>query len=138
MKPWVRYAIAFVIAGHGLVYFNAARGVLPVFDGWRERSWLLGGAVTGLALRRLAVVLWTGSGLGLMGTAAVLAFAPEAEEAWRPLAAASSAVAVLGFFVFWDGRPALLVAQGAIGMVLSLAILLAALVYPQALGAAGR
>lgn len=138
MTSWVRYLIAVVVAGHGLVYLNAARGVLPVFDGWRGRSLLLGGAVTGGALRRLDVVLWTGSGAGLVAAALAVAFAPTAHAVWRPLAAAASAVAVLSFFTFWDGRRESLLAQGAIGMALSLLILLAALAFPQVLGAPAR
>jgi hypothetical protein len=33
---------ALLIGVHGVVFVNAARRVLPVFDGWKGRSWLLG------------------------------------------------------------------------------------------------
>jgi hypothetical protein len=57
---------------------------------------------------------------------------------WRPLAIAASAVAVLSFLVFWDGRFESLFAQGAVGMGVSLVLLLAAVAFPEVLGAPAR
>lgn len=136
MNPWFRYALAVVIAIHGFVYINAARGVLPIYEGWQGRSWLLGDAVTGEALKRLAVTLWAIGGIGLVATALFIAFAPSAQLAWRPLAVIACAIGILSFFVFWDGQSQHLVAQGGVGVVVSLIVLLAALVFPRALGAA--
>ena len=136
MKPWVRYLIALLVALHGFVYLNAARGVLPIFEGWKGSSWLLGNAVTCETLKRLTLALWALAGVGIVATG--IGFAFSAQAVWRPLAIVASAVAILSFFVFWDGQIQRLVAQGMIGLVISLVILLSAIAFPQAFGAAAR
>lgn len=127
MKPWMRYAIAAFVVAHGFVYLKAARSVLPVFEGWSGRSWLLGGAVTGDALTKLCLALWAVAGIGIVATGIALAFAFFAQALWRPLAIAVSAAGILGFFAFWDGRMERLLAQGVIGAVLSTVILAGAI-----------
>ena len=133
MSSWVRYLIAAVVAAHGFVYLNAARGVLPVFEGWRGSSWLLGSAVTGDALKKLCLALWAVAGIGIVATGIAFAFAFSAQAVWRPLAIAASAVGILGFFAFWDGRLERLLAQGVIGVVLSTIILAGAIWLPRVL-----
>ncbi len=135
MKPWIRYVIAAVVAAHGLVYLNAARGVLPVFEGWKGRAWLLGDAITGDSLKRLCQGMWAVAGIGVIATGVALAFAFSAQAVWRPLAIVASTVAILSFLVFWDGQVRRLFEQGVIGVVLSLLILLGALAFPRLLGA---
>ncbi len=135
MRPWLRYLIALVVALHGFVYLNAARGVLPVLQAWKGTSWLLGSALSAAALKRLSIALWAVGGVGTIAAAIAFAFAGPA--AWRPLAIAASAVAIASFLVFWDGRAERLVDEGAIGAVLSLVILLAAIAFPH-LGATNR
>jgi hypothetical protein len=129
VSPWVRWVVALLVACHGLVYLNAARGVLPVFDGWNGRSWLVGPALSTEALKRISVALWAVAGAGSIAAAAAFAFAFSAPGVWRPLAGAASAVGVASFLVLWDGRPKRLVAQGAIGLLLSLLVLVAALAW---------
>jgi hypothetical protein len=136
MGAWVRYVVALLVVVHGLVYVNAARGVLPVFDGWSGTSWLLGDAVGAEALRRLALALWVVAGLGLVATGAAIGFALPGAAAWRVVAIVASAVGVLSFFVFWDGRADRLVAEGVLGMLASLAVLAAALALPRVLALA--
>jgi hypothetical protein len=131
MSNWVRYVIAAVVAAHGLVYLNAARGVLPVFEGWKGRSWLFGSAVTGDPLRKLCLGLWALAGVGLIASG--IAFAFSVPTVWYPLVIAASVVGILGFLAFWDGRPERLLAQGVIGVVLSAAILAAAIWLPAGL-----
>lgn len=135
MKPWVRYLIALLVAAHGLVYLNGARGVLPIFEGWKGSSWLLGSAVTGEALKRLCLVMWAVAGIGVVATS--IAFAFWGQTVWRPLAIVASAVAVVSFFLFWDGQIRRAVAQGIIGAIISLLMLVAAIVFPRVLGRAG-
>lgn len=134
MNAWVRYLIAAVIAAHGFVYLNAARGVLPIFDGWKGSSWLLGSAVTGEALRRLCLLLWALAGIGIIATGMAFAFAFSAQPVWRPLAIGASAVGILGFFAFWDGQGPRLLHQGVIGAGISLLMLVGAILVPQLLG----
>ncbi len=135
MRPWLRYLVALLVAMHGFVYLNAARGVLPVFQAWKGTSWLLGDALSADALKRLSLALWAVAGVGTI--AAAIAFAFSGPAAWRPLAVAASAVGVASFLVFWDGRAERLVDEGAIGAVLSLVILVAAIAFPH-LGATAR
>jgi len=111
--------------------------VLPVYQGWKGTSWLLGSAVTGDALRKLCVVLWAVAGLGLLAAGIALAFASSSQSAWRPLAIGASAVGILSFLAFWDGQGRRLFEEGAVGAVLSLALLVAALVLPRAFGPGG-
>lgn len=70
MSSWLRYLIAALVAAHGFVYLNAARGVLPVFEEWKGSSWLLGNAVTGDALRKLCLALWAVAGSGIIAVVA--------------------------------------------------------------------
>jgi hypothetical protein len=62
MNAWLRYLITFVVACHGLTYllfpFFAPAGI----KGWRGRSWLLGGAVTGDWFKALVTTLHVGAG----------------------------------------------------------------------------
>jgi hypothetical protein len=134
MKPWLRYLIAAVVAGHGFIYLNFSLGRLPAaLEGWRGISWVLGDAVTGDRLKRLALALHAVAGIGILASGIAMAFAPAAPRLWRPLAVAGSAVAILAFAAFWDGRAPRLVQQGAIGAVLSLLLLLGAIALPQVL-----
>lgn len=134
MKPWIRYAVALVIAIHGFVYLNAARGVLPIFEGWKGRSWLLGSAITGEALKRLASGLFVIAGLGIIATGIAIGVAASTQGVWRPLAIVASSASILSFFVFWGGRIDRLVAEGVIGMIVSLILLLSAIAFPNAFG----
>lgn len=136
MSAWVRYLVAALVAVHGLVYLNAARGVLPgAFEGWRGRSWLLGGAIVGGALKKLSVGLWSLTGVLFIATALAIAFSTSVHGAWRPAAIVAAAAGVLSFAFFWDGQPDRLVAQGILGLVISLAVLAGAVAFPGAFGA---
>lgn len=125
--PGIRWLAALLVAAHGLVYLNASRGVLPVFDGWRGRSWLLGPAVTETALKHVCVALWAVAGVAILATGVAIGLAPETPAVWRTLAVAGSAVGVASFLLFWDGQVERLFAQGVVGMAISLAMLAIAL-----------
>lgn len=127
--PWMRWLVALLVAAHGFVYLSAARGVLPIFEGWRGTSWLLGRAVTGEALKQLSLVLWAVAGVGIIAAGVAMGFAPDATGLWRTLAAAASAVGIASFFVFWDGQVSRLFEQGVLGVAISLAILASAIAW---------
>lgn len=138
MSSLVRYTVGALAVLHGIVYLNAARGVLPIFAGWRGTSWLLGTAVRGAALERFLVACWGITGALVVAAGLVFAAAPSAYAVWRPLAIAAGALGVLSFFAFWDGQLRTLFAQGAIGLVLSAILLVAALAADRTLFLAPR
>jgi hypothetical protein len=132
MDPWIRYLIALIVSFHGLVYLLAPLWSLNVSQGWRGRSFLFGGVITGDSLRTLASGLWAIAGIGLVGAGLTIIFAPWIPSLWRPLAISAALVGMLSFAVFWDGQTHLLTDQGVIGMVISLAIVFGAVMFPQA------
>ncbi len=135
MKPWVRYLIAAVIFGHGFIYFRFGLGGLPdALDGWKGRSWLLGDAVTGDRLKGFAFGVSLFAGIATLACAGAVAFAGSFYELWRPLGIIGAALGIAFFGVFWDGQTARLVNQGAIGVAVSAALLLGAILYPRAFG----
>ena len=130
MEPWIRYLVALVVGFHGLVYLIAPRWT--EWGSWTGSSAVLGGAVTGDSLKALTGGLWAIAGVGFLGAAVTIALAPWVPSLWRPLAVGAGLIGVLSFVVFWDGQVQLLVDEGAIGLVLSLAVLLGAAAFPQA------
>lgn len=133
MTSWLRYLIALLVASHGLVYINLARGVLPgVFEGWRGSSWLLGSAITGGRLETLVLALHVTAGIVILACAVAIAFVPSAPSWWRSLAIAGAGIGIVSFSIFWDGQTQRLVTQGAIGAGISLILLVSAIAFPQA------
>jgi hypothetical protein len=122
MKPWLRYLIAFVVAGHGLIYVIVG-SLLPIsVKEWTGRSWLLGSAVTDDRLRAVVIALHVIAGLAILACAVAIGPAPSAPAWWRPLALLGAAIGIAAFAVFWDGQTQYLVQEGAIGAVLSLVL----------------
>ncbi len=132
MDPWIRYLIALFVGFHGLVYLIAPYWVK--WSTWGGTSALMGSILTGDSLKMLSSSLWLVAGIGLLGTAAAIAFEPSIPALWRPLAIGAGLVGVLSFAVFWDGQVNLLVDEGVVGMILSIVILSGAAAFPQALG----
>ena len=133
MKPWLRYVVATIVAGHGFIYVNFSLGRLPdALKDWRGTSWLLRGTVTGERLKTLAFAVHAVAGIAILAFSIAVALAPAAPRLWRPLAIISSSIAILAFAAFWDGQTERLVQQGVIGTVLSLLLLLSAIAFPRA------
>ena len=89
--------------------------------GWTGHSWLLsnvfGEKTTTLiasTLFILCTILFTISGIGLL-----------AKAGWsRNALALSSIISLLTLLVFWDGKPAMLVEKGLIGLLVNIGILI--------------
>jgi hypothetical protein len=131
MTVLARYLIALVICFHGLVYvifalYSPYLGSL----GWRGSSLLLGNSIVGQTLKMLTIDLWAVAGVGLIATGITIAFISFFRRFWRPLAIGASLVSILSLWVFWDGQQSSFSSQGGIGMIVSLAILTAAIVLP--------
>jgi hypothetical protein len=133
MTPWLRYPIAFVVACHGFVYVLLLF-VPEVLTGWRGRSWLLGGALTGDRLRAVALALHVGAGAAILASGAAIGLAAWAPGWWRPIAIVGAALGLAGFAVFWDGQAGRVVEEGGIGAAISLVLLAVALALPGAFG----
>lgn len=135
MEIWLQYVIALIVIFHGLVYLTGGLFRVPgLFEGWKGRSLLLRQALTGGTLMRFTRSFWFIAGIGTVSTGIVIALASYVPGLWQPLAIAASVVAIVSFAVSWDGQGRRSVNQGLIGMLLSLAILLGAMVFPQAFG----
>jgi hypothetical protein len=133
MEILLQLFIALIVGFHGLVYFMGGMWrISGLFEGWRERSLFLRGAITGNTLRRLTRALWIIAGIGTIATGITIALASPSLGLWRPIAIAASVIAVVSFVVSWDGQGRRSVNQGLIGMVLSAIILISAIVFPLA------
>jgi len=132
MAPWLRYAIAFVVFVHGLVYVRIGPVLPGPIKAWRGTSWLLGDSFTGDQLRRLVVSLHVAAGIAILACAVALAFAPSQPWGWRPLAIIGGAIGVVAFAVFWDGQIPLLFDEGVIGAGVSLLLLIGAIAFTRA------
>lgn len=139
MTPWLQYLVAFVVACHGLTYLLFGVFVPRGSEGWRVEgwkgsSWLLGGAVAGEGLKALASALHVAAGVATLGCALAIALAPPLAGWWPPLAVAGGLLGLAGFAVFWDGQVRLLAQEGAVGALIGLGLLLAALAFPGVFG----
>ena len=132
MDPWLRYLIGFVMLCHGFIYIGVGWLLPGAVKGWRGSSWLLGSTVTDAWLEAVVVTLHIVAGILTMTCAVSIALAPAYPGWWRPLAMVAAIVGLAAFAVFWDGQARLLVEEGAIGALVSLILLGAALEFPLA------
>lgn len=133
MTTWGGLLIAFVVFCHGFIYVRIGSVLPDPIKEWGGSSWLLGRAVTGDRLTTLVVGLHVIAGIATIACALAIGFAPSVPGWWRPLAIAGAAAGIAAFAVFWDGQGRLLVEEGAIGAVVSLILLAAAIASPAAL-----
>ncbi len=137
MYPWLRYLIALVVGSHGFIYIRfMGMGLLgpSQLKGWQGSSMLLGDAVTGDGLKTLLAVLHVSAGVVILACALTIAAAPRAPGWWRPLAIAGGLLGLAAFAFFVDGQAGLLVEEGGIGALISLALLTGAIAFGGAFG----
>jgi hypothetical protein len=70
----------------------------------------------------------------ILACGAAIGVVPWAPGWWRPLAIAGGAIGVAAFLSFYDGQIKLVVQEGGIGLLASLAPMLVALALPGAFG----
>ena len=124
MKPWIRYLLAFLVFGHGLIYVSYGPSLPAAVKEWDGTSWLLSGTVTGDRLKALSVFFHVAAGVATLACAVAIAFVPAMLGWWRPLAFAGSILGIMAFGIFWDGQSRLLVGEGFIGAIVSLVLFL--------------
>jgi hypothetical protein len=126
----LRFILGVFIVLHGLVhllYFGQSRRLFELRPGmtWPDGSWafakLLGvGGTRSLAsiACALAAVAFVAGGAGILVTQAW----------WRPVVVGAVAFSSILFVLFWDGKPHQLPDQGAIAILINIAILVAVLI----------
>lgn len=120
-------AVGILAILHGLThlwYVTLSLGLVEFTPemGWSGRSWLLSGLAGESLLRTLAVILYSLAAIGfVLGGVGLLL-----RRGWfRDLVVFTSVVSMTAIVVYWDGAPSKLVEKGLIGLVLSLAFLVA-------------
>ncbi len=117
---------------HGLVHLlylgqSARRFELKPGMVWPDGSWVFAKWLGDEATRRLASVSCALTAIGfIVGGAGLLL----GQDWWRLVVAISAALSALLFILFWDGKARQLDAQGGVGLLIDLGLLLAALILP--------
>jgi hypothetical protein len=120
---------------HGLVhllYFGQSQRFFELQRGmtWPDGSWAFAGFLGDSGTRNLASVLLVVAAAGLIaGGAGVLA-----RQGWsRPVVVVAAALSALIYILLWDGSAQQLDNKGAVGILISLAVLVVVLLlrWPQ-------
>ncbi|HLO13433.1 MAG TPA: hypothetical protein VK206_01295 [Anaerolineales bacterium] len=127
----MRFIFGVFIVLHGLVhllysgqsarYFELNPGML-----WPDGSWVFSRLLSNEAARNLASISLLLAAIGLI-VGGIGIFASQAW--WRPVVIGAAAFSSIVYIVFWNGRMQNLDAQGAVGILIDLAILLAVLIF---------
>ena len=83
-------------------------------------------------LHALVIVLHVFAGVGIIASSAAIVFGAWIPGWWRPLAIGGATFRIVAFAVFWDGQLRQLIEEGAIGALVSTALLLGAMLCPWA------
>ncbi|HOC19653.1 MAG TPA: hypothetical protein PKK95_15400 [Vicinamibacterales bacterium] len=124
MAVWLRYLFAFLLFAHGFIYIRVGGALPGTVKGWNGRPWLLSKAITGGALITLLRAVHVAAGIAIVACAIAIALN---HPSWRTFAILGCAVGLVAFAIFWDGQTSLLFDEGAVGAVISLALLLTAI-----------
>jgi hypothetical protein len=126
----LRFIVGAFIVLHGLVhllYFGQSWRLFELQPGmvWPEGSWAFSKLLGNEATRLLASISCLLAAIGFVagGTAILLG-----QAWWRPVVVAAAAFSTLLFLLFWDGRMQKLSNQGAIAVLINIAILVAVLI----------
>ena len=127
----MRFIFGVFIVLHGLVhllyagqsarYFELNPGML-----WPEGSWVFSKLLSNEATRNLASISLLLAAIGLI-VGGIGIFAGQAW--WRPVVVGAATFSSIVYIVFWNGNIQNLDAQGAVGIFIDLAILLAVLIF---------
>ena len=127
----MRYIFGIFIVLHGLVhllyagqssrYFELKPGML-----WPDGSWVFSRLPGNEVARNLATISLVLAAMGLIA-AGIGIFASQAW--WRPVVVGATAFSSIVYVFFWNGRMQNLDAQGAVGILIDMAILLAVLLF---------
>ena len=126
----LRFIVAAFIVLHGLVhllYFAQSRRLFELQPGmvWPDGSWAFSRLLGDETTRWLAGLACTLAAIGFVvgGTVILLG-----QDWWRPVVVAAAAFSATVFLLFWNGKTQKLAQQGAIAILINLAILFYVLV----------
>jgi uncharacterized membrane protein YphA (DoxX/SURF4 family) len=126
----LRFIIGVFIVLHGLVhllYFGQSWRLFELQPGmvWPEGSWTFSKFLGDEATRLLASIACILAALGFVaGGAAILL----GQAWWRPVVVGAAAFSTVVFLLFWNGKLQQLANQGAIAILINIAILVAVLI----------
>jgi len=131
----MRFMLGVFIVLHGLIhllYFGQSARYFELKPGmtWPNGSWAFSKLLGEAATRNLASVSLILVALGLVvGGIGIFTM----QGWWRPVVVGAATFSAVIYFLLWNGRVQNLDGQGAIGLLISIAILIAALVlrWPQ-------
>ncbi len=129
MTTWPQFLVGFIVFCHGFIYIRIGSVLPGPVKGWNGTSRVLGDVLTGRGLIVLVRILHVAAGILMLGCGFAIALGL---RWWSPLAILGGAIGLGGFVAFWDGQTRLLFHEGAIGAGVSLVLLIAAVVFPQA------
>ena len=126
----LQFVFGVFIVLHGLIHLlyagqSARRFELKPGMVWPAGSWAFSRLLGDEATRNLASISLVLAAMGFVaGGIGILA----SQAWWRPVVVGAAALSAVVFSLFWNGRWQNLDGQGAIGLLISLAILVAVLV----------
>lgn len=127
----IRYVAGVFLILHGVVhllYCGQSTRMFELQPGmvWPDGSWAFSRLLGDDSARVVASVSLILAALGLIGAGVAILFG---HGWWRPIAIASLTLSSLLYAALWNGTIAQLANQGAVGLAINLAILIALLVF---------
>jgi hypothetical protein len=126
----MRFVFGVFIMLHGLVhllYFGQSARYFELKPGmlWPDGSWAFSRLLGNEAARNLASISLILAAMGIIvGGIGILA----SQAWWRPVVVGAAALSSIAYILFWNGRMQNLDAQGLVGILIDIAILLAVLI----------
>jgi len=125
----IGYAVGVFLILHGfvhLLYGGQSARIFEIQPGmvWPDGSWVFSRLLGDASSRVVATVFLILAALGLIAAGLALLFG---HGWWRPVAIASLTMSSLLFLALWNGRIEQLANQGAVGLAIDVAILIALL-----------
>ena len=131
----MRFIFGVFIVLHGLVhllYFGQSARYFELKPGmvWPDGSWAFSRLLGDEAARNLASISLILAAIGLVGGGIGILVS---RTWWRPVIVGAATFSSIVYILFWNGRMQNLDGQGAIGLLINIAILLAVLIlrWPQ-------
>ena len=127
----LQFIFGVFIVVHGLVhllYFGQSARRFELRPGmtWPDGSWAFSRLLEDQSTRKLASLACVVVAVGfVVGGAGLLI----SQVWWRPIVVVAAAFSSMAFIFFWDGRLRKLDDQGGVGILINLALLVAALVW---------
>lgn len=126
----IRVLFGIFLVLHGLVHVLYAGQSLRFFElrpgmVWPDGSWIFSPLFGDWALRRLASAACALSALAFIAGGLGLLLA---QDWWRPVVVGAASFSSLVYLLFWDGKLSKLDGQGAVGLMINLAILATVLI----------